>query len=129
MRIKGEDISDALRAWIRTDVAEIGKTTYDIGKFLFTVASGSIGILASLQKLDPNFTPTRWTLMPYGLFAFALLLALNLVFPRNREVTGDTDLHALHLKEIRFVTRRIWLWFIVWFAAVVLSLCALLPRA
>ncbi len=67
--------------------------------------------------------------MPYGLFALALLLALNLVFPRNREVRGDTDLHALHLKEIQFVTGRIWLWFIIWFGGVVLSLCTLLPKA
>jgi hypothetical protein len=128
MGLKGEDISEALRDWIKSDVSEIGKTSYDIGKFLFTIASGSIGILASLQKLDAGFKPTGWTLSPYGLFTVALLLALNLVLPRNRKVGGDTDLHDLHAKEVRFVTQRIWFWFVAWFFAVLLSLWTLLPR-
>lgn len=104
MGLKGEDISDALRSWIKTDVSEIGKTTYDTGKFLFTVASGSMGILASLQKLDSSFTPTGWTLSPYAFFTIALLLALNLVFPRNRRVGGDTDLQrpALSGSPVRY---------------------------
>ena len=100
MGLKGEDISEALRSWIKSDVGEIGKTGYDIGKYLFAVASGSIGILASLQKLDSGFKPTGWTLSPYGLVTVALLLALNLVLPRNRKIGGDTDLHDLHAKRL-----------------------------
>ncbi len=126
MNLKGEDISEALREWVKSDITESAKTSYDIGKFLFTVASGSIGILASLQKLDPAFKPTAWTLLPYASFAFALLLSLNLVIPRNKQVGGDTDLYDLHAKEIRFVTQRIWTWFFIWFSGVGLSLWTLL---
>lgn len=129
MKLKGEDISDALRAWIRSDITDIGKNTYDLGKFFFTVTSGSIGILASLQKLDSGFTPTAWDLSPYVLFTIALILALNLVLPRNRNVGSETDLHGLHGTEVKFVTSRVWIWFSLWLIAVLFSLCTLLRKA
>ena len=122
MQLKGEDVSDALRTWIRTDIQEIGKTGYDLGKFQFTMVATSMGLVATLQKLEPTFKPSFWNLLPYVPLAFALLLSLNLVLPRDRVVKGDTDLHALYVAEVTFLNRRVWTWFFFWLGGMAWSL-------
>ncbi|PYI93624.1 MAG: hypothetical protein DME97_05040 [Verrucomicrobia bacterium] len=129
MNLRGEDTADALREWIKTDIAEMTKTGYDMGKFFFTAASGSIAILASLQKLDSAFQPTARTLSPYAFFTIALFLGLNLVLPRNRLLSGDTDLHTLYATEFKFIIRRIYFWCAAWFAGVLTSLWVILKPA
>ena len=128
IRLLGENTADALRDWVKADITELASTAYDLGKFCFTVSSGSIGLLASLQKLDSAFTATSWTLLPYAVFAVTLLLSLNLVMPRNKNVVGDTDLHELHAQEVSFITSRLWIWFVVWLCGLILSLSTLLKQ-
>jgi len=125
MRLKGEDVSDALRDWVKSDLKDSGKTAYDLGKFVFTVSSSSIGILATLQKLDPKFHSTWSSWVPYVPFALSLVLSLVLVLPRKRSIPGDTDLYSLYAKDVNRVVRRFWAWFALWSAGVLATLWSL----
>lgn len=126
MKLRGEDVAASMREWCAANVKESGNRAYDLGKFLFTVSSGSIPILASLQKLDPAFQPRLWSLVPYGLFLLSLLFALNLVFPRNRRLKDDENIIELYQAELKFVTQRLRVWFSVWFAGLLLSIVSLI---
>jgi hypothetical protein len=51
---------------------------------------------------------------PYIILFISLLLSLNLVLPRDNEVSGDTDLLKAYNEEIEFIRSRIWFWFFSW---------------
>jgi hypothetical protein len=114
MTLKGEDVSVALRDWVKLGIIEVGKNSYDSGKFFFGVTVGSMGLIATLQKLDSKFVLSLLNISPYIILFISLLLSLNLVLPRDNEVSGDTDLLKAYNEEIEFIRSRIWFWFFSW---------------
>lgn len=126
--IKGEDIQQALIEWVKSDIKDIGKTSNDVGKFFFSVSVSSMALLATLQKLDSSFTPTFSRLIPYGILLISLLLSLNFILPRNIKVTGSSNLTKLHMDEVKFITSRIWFWFVAWLIGVISALFILLGK-
>lgn len=126
MRIKGEDTYSALVEWVKNGVKDTSARSYDLAKFLFTVSSSSIGLLAALQKLkEPAALPAIFVLGPHAIFTISLLLALRLILPRESNVAGSDDLHELHKAHIKYMVRETKLWFSVWFVGLAASITTL----
>lgn len=49
LRLKGEDVHDGLREWVKSDLKESPRQGYDLGKFFFSVSVGTIGALAAID--------------------------------------------------------------------------------
>ena len=61
----GQDTATALREWIADDIKEASKRIFELGKFLFGVSSGSVGVLVTISKFSKNTwnSPEWWSLV------------------------------------------------------------------
>lgn len=124
MLLRGEDVADALREWVKSELKEGPRQAYDLGKFFFTVSIGTVGAIGTVEKL--NVTPAldgplRTSL---GLLTLSILAALGLAFPRVQRVNGDTDLFERYRTQIRFTQAAVVLWALLWGAGLVFGMFA-----
>jgi hypothetical protein len=115
MNFKGEDLEAGLVDWVKSEIKETPKQSYDLGKFFFTVSIGTVGAIATLEKL--NQTSAIDTPMITSLVALflSMLIALDLARPRKLKIDGSTDLQKAYQDQIEKVLFRMGLWFTSWF--------------
>ncbi|MBF0528668.1 MAG: hypothetical protein HQK55_05240 [Deltaproteobacteria bacterium] len=114
MKITGEQIDEGVKAWIVDELKNGPAKEYDIGKFFFTVGSGTIGFLFVALKLN-NPSP-NWTVsltVSFIALIIATLVSLVMVIPKKWSINEETDLHEKRAAIIKWTIREIYIWFIV----------------
>lgn len=121
IRLRGEDAADAMREWVRDDIKRGPGQRHELGKFCFTVSAGTIGAIAAIEKLNASSSVDFAMALAFGLLFVSTVVGVYLASPRRVEVGGETDLEALHRKEIREVVCTVWAWFGLWLVATVIG--------
>lgn len=121
IRLRGEDADEALREWIKTDIRESPKQTYELGRFFFSVSVGTVGVLAAIEKLNDKSVVDLALAVSIVLLLGAILMALYLATPRMREVRGNTDLRKAYVYRAKKVRIIVWCWFALWLVGVVVG--------
>ena len=120
-----DQICAAALAWVQDEIKTGPASLVDVGKFFFTVSTGSVAVVAAISKLVPNFQ-VGWVIgISMLLYLGSVVVAVIIVFPQVWKLSDTTDLLAVDRKKI--ARGRIWTiaWLAVWLAAVVLTLIAL----
>ncbi|HEY3138802.1 MAG TPA: hypothetical protein VGL29_22455 [Blastocatellia bacterium] len=116
MKIRGEDVSEGLREWAKSELKEGPKQGYDLGKFFFSVSAATIGAIAAIEKLNSTAKLDRPMVVGLSLLFVSILVSIHLVLPRKHALGGETDLLMEYNRQINRVIRCVWLWFILWLA-------------
>jgi hypothetical protein len=124
LRLKGEDVHDGLREWVKSDLKESPRQGYDLGKFFFSVSVGTIGALAAIDKLNQTTRIDAPLLISLGILFASIIVSLILALPRRNSVGGDSDLHAEYRKCISRIIRWSWFWFVLWLGGAILGIWA-----
>jgi hypothetical protein len=114
MKMRGEDTEAGLREWVKAEIKEGPKQTYDLGKFFFSVSTGTIGAIVAIEKLNQQSAMDCPMIAGLVLLSFSVLVALDMARPRKYAIGGDTDLLDEYLRQIRFAQVRTWIWFVIW---------------
>lgn len=125
IRPRGQDTVEAFREWAKDEIKSGVERAYDLGKFLFTVSSATIGLLVGFSKAF-SVEPTKASV------AFAILvltgsigIALWMVIPRIWVLRPQTDLAQEYADIITLSRIQLWLWTALWGIGVVCILWAL----
>jgi hypothetical protein len=123
MRIRGEDVQQGLRDWIKADLKDSPRMGTDLGKFFFSVSAGTIGALTTIQKVNTASAglPTALTGSIVTLFV-SIWVALVMVLPKKRRFSGESELQEEYTKAIDAVVMLAWVWFMLWFSGTVVGL-------
>jgi hypothetical protein len=114
MILKGQDVHDGLREWIKTDIREISAKGYDLGKFLFSVSVGTLGALTALIKIDSSTQINTPFIVSASILFISIVIAISIVLPKSIPVGDNIDLLDLYRKQLQAIIRVIWAWFFVW---------------
>ncbi len=120
-----DQICAAALTWMQDEIKTGPASLTDIGKFFFTVSTGSIAAVAAIAKLGSSFQ-VGWVIsLSMLLYLVSVALAVVIVFPRVWSLSSTTDLLTEYRKKIK--RGRLWTigWLLVWLTAVILSLVAL----
>lgn len=124
MKMRGEDTESGLREWVKSEIKDGPKQTYDLGKFFFSVSTGTIGAIVAIEKLNQQSAMDCYMVIGLLLLAVSIVVALDMARPRKYMVGGDTDLLDEYSRQIRFAQVRTWMWFAVWAAGTVFGALA-----
>jgi hypothetical protein len=114
IRPRGEDTVTALRDWAKDELKGGPARAYDLGKFFFTVSTGTAGLVTGVIKLGtPNSYP-KSLIYSLVVFGMSILVTLNMVRPRVWTLGDSTDLINEHERTIKLAVRRMWVWFGLW---------------
>lgn len=127
VQLRGDDTVTGLRDWIKTELKEGPRQSYDLGKFFITVSTGTIGALAAIEKLKPVAGSPNAPLLftGFAVLVAAMVIGLYFALPKILPVSGNSDLLDLYEKQIRSTTRWAWVWFGMWFIGTILGVCAI----
>lgn len=115
IKIKGEDTSEALRNWIKSDIEECPtKQGYNLGKFFFSVSVGTIGALVAIEKWNKMPQIDCPMLLALILLFVSIIIALILAIPKPYFVGDETDLLEEYKKQVNKVGGYSWAWFSFW---------------
>lgn len=115
MRITGQQIADGVKAWIADELKSGPSREYDLGKFLFTVGSGTIGFLLVAAKLDRPVASWNGALLAsFLLLLAAIAISMVMVMPKKWGIDDTTDLFDRRAEIIRRTVLEAWLWFATW---------------
>jgi len=122
--LRGQDVVEGLREWMKAELKEGPRQAYDLGKFFFTVSIGTVGAIATIEKL--NGEPAMDSAMLTSLLFLTVsgVLALFLALPRVQRVGGDTDLQEKYIAQIRLIRAVAIAWVILWLAGLLLGVIA-----
>lgn len=114
IKMKGEDLEAGLIDWVKSEIKEAPKQSYDLGKFCFTVSIGTVGAIATIEKLNPTSALDQPMIASIVILFFSMLFALDLARPKISKISGDTDLQKAYQAQIESVVWRLGLWFLFW---------------
>lgn len=121
INLKGEDLETGLVEWVKSEIKEAPMQAYDLGKFFFTVSIGTVGALATLEKLNQVSAMDTSMILSMLLLFGSMISALDLARPRKILVGGATDLQVAYQEQIDALLRRIYVWFFIWLAGAVIG--------
>lgn len=124
MKMRGEDTELALRDWVKAEIRDGPKQTYDLGKFFFSVSTATIGAIVAIEKINQQSLMDRPMIAALMLLSISILVALDMARPRKYVVRGDTDLLDEYSRHIRFAQVRTWIWLVIWAAGLVFGAIA-----
>ena len=73
-RIRGEDVDLGLKEWINEELKSGPGKEYDLGKFFFTVSSGTIGFLLAAEKLTGGATWDCYLILSFAALIGSIIL-------------------------------------------------------
>ena len=126
MRPKGSDVDNSIYKWAENELIQGPSRGYDIGKFFFTVSSGTLGLIIGLFKVYTTIKFDYICLLSILFYFISITFAINLVKPKIWKLTGDTDLYNEYIKHVKRLILNMWLWVITWLIATILGLYRLL---
>jgi hypothetical protein len=114
MKLKGQEVEESIKDWIKSEIKVGPSRGYDLGKYFFSVSTGTIGVLIMIEKLNPT-TKIGAPLIASMLILFiSVLLAICMTKPGIVSVGEDVDLLDQYEKSVRSIIKRVWWWFIIW---------------
>jgi hypothetical protein len=122
MRPTGEEIAQAIKDWVKDEIKASPSRSYELGRFLFGVSVGTVGIISAIAKIGPNQPFSIGYKLCLVCFSLSILVALNMARPRNWKIDSDTNLFDEHKRLIDRGIRHTIVWFIVWFSGFALGL-------
>jgi hypothetical protein len=114
MRVSGQTVIDAYDDWIKTEVKGGPPQRSDLGKFAFSVAVGTLGAVAAIEKLNETARMDIPMFISVMALFGAMVLSLLLAMPHILEVSAESDLRLIHSREVEAIRRSMWIWFVVW---------------
>ena len=114
MKPKGEEIAQGIKAWMADEIKSSPSRSYELGRFLFGVSVGTVGMFAAIEKLGANPSFDRWFKLSLLFFSASMLSSLNMARPRNWRLNGETNLFDEHKRIIDRGIRHTIIWFITW---------------
>lgn len=114
MKMRGEDTETALRDWVKSEIKDGPKQIYELGKFFFSVSVGTIGVIATVEKLNNQSAMDCPMITSLALLAISVVVALDMARPRKYVIGGETDLLDEYLRQLRSAQIRTWIWFALW---------------
>ena len=124
MRIKGKDVDTGLREWINEELKSGSSKEYDLGKFFFTVSSGTIAFLLAAEKLTDGASWSYQLVFSFIVLLVAMIISLVMVVPKQWSVDEFTDLFDKRSGIIVRTIRETYLWFALWLVGVCLGVWA-----
>jgi hypothetical protein len=127
-RIEPEEIVAALREWAKEEVKRGPADRRELGRFLFTVSSATIGILLTLAKLGPadarGISPT----LVVGLLVLlgSILTAIHMARPQVWRAGPKTSLLEEYNRQVAHVETESLLWVVSWGMGTLLGAAAIL---
>lgn len=115
MKITGEQIAEGVKAWVADEIKNGPAKEYDLGKFFFTVGSGTLGFLLVAAKLNKPIAD--WTtplIVSFTALVGATLVSLVMVIPKKWFIEGSTDLFAKRAEIVKRTVMEARLWFCLW---------------
>ncbi len=128
INLKGQDVDDALRSWIKKDVEGISNREFELGKFFFTVSTGSAGVFLSILKLSSTVKVDMYFYSSMALMFISLVLAIGMAMPVKRKLDGETDLQDVYNQTHTEILRCSYWWFGLWIASLLLGWIAVTPK-
>jgi hypothetical protein len=126
MKITGQEIEDGVRAWIQEELKSGPAKEYDLGKFLFTVSSGTMGFLFLAERLTNNPHLDSSLIIAFFSLIFASGLSLFMIVPKGWEIKDDTDLFDKRIEIVRRTEYEAYIWFILWLIGMLCGIIAVL---
>lgn len=121
MKFKGEDLEAGLIDWVKSEIKEAPKQAYDLGKFFFTVSIGTVGALATVEKLNVQPVMDMPMIISLLFLFLSMLVALDLARPRKLLIDGATDLSGAYNAQIDALLCRVYIWFVIWLIGALLG--------
>ena len=126
MNPKGNDVADAIKEWMKSELIHSPQKKYELGKFFFGVSSSTLGIIVGLAKFSKIQFLSFTLVLSIILFVISILIALIMVLPKLIKISGEVDLFTIHEKIIRFTRFQIYIWFLLWSIGVIIGIIAIL---
>src|SRR3989304_7627465 len=111
MYLKGEDVTEGLKDWIKTELKEGPRQGYDMGKFFFTVSVGTIGAIATIEKLNAVSKLDFPMFISLFILFVSIIISLNMVRPGAIRIDGDTDIYEEYVKCMNRIISHGLYWF------------------
>lgn len=121
MKLKGEVVRAGLDDWVKAELKEGPRQHYDLGKFLFSVSTGTVGVIAAVEKLGTNPSLDLPMLGSAITLMISAAVALKLAIPRKHEVGDQTDLLGEYNTQIKAIRCHLFCWVPLWAIGVVLG--------
>ncbi|CAN96870.1 hypothetical membrane protein [Sorangium cellulosum So ce56] len=125
IRPRAAETEAAVRSWMTYELTQGTARAYDLGKFLFTVAIGTAGLIAALLK-DMKQPWIGVAAMIACILAAGV--ALDLAWPQVWSLGGHTDLLARYNTSMGRSMRLLKIWTFAYAVAFGLSVAAILSR-
>jgi hypothetical protein len=125
MKLRGEDVVDGLRGWLKAELNEGPRQGYDLGKFFFSITLSTIGAIAAIERLNPNAQLGTLLAIAMGVLALSMGPALRLLYPRKYRLAGETDMLQEYEVRIDAVRGNARIWFMLWLVGSILGAVAL----
>jgi hypothetical protein len=125
MRLRGEDVEEGLRGWIKSELSDGPKQSYELGRFLFSVTLGTAGLFVAIGELREVGSLSAY----FGWALFLLLLsaapALDLAMPKAMNLGGSTDLVEAYNTRVKLIKRHLLAWLALWLIGTILGAASL----
>lgn len=118
VKLSALEATVAYKAWIAENIKNVDSERNSSGKFLFSVASGSIGVFVGLLKLSgvKRLQVNEWVSL--GCFSFSALLAILIFVPPAIDLSLNHNLQTKHEEMVKRIRLLTVLWFIIWIVGV-----------
>ncbi|MBC8433846.1 MAG: hypothetical protein H8D96_18195 [Desulfobacterales bacterium] len=127
MKLRGQDVEDGLRDWIKGELKDAPSQKYDLGKFFFTVSIGSIGVLVAIEKLSSSSQIDLPLIVSFVFLFAAIIFSLSMALPEKpKTIGGLTDLLDLYTREIESIRNDSLSWFSLWITGIIFGGFAIL---
>jgi hypothetical protein len=121
MKLRGQDVEDGLREWVKGELKEGASRGYDLGKFFFSVSAATIGVLATIETLSSSAKVDILLITSIIILFLSSILAIEMVLPSIQSVGGESDLLDDYHRRVVSTIRRVWLWVILWLIGTIMG--------
>jgi hypothetical protein len=114
IRMRGEDTENALRDWAKKDLVDSSTQIYELGRFLFSVSSGTAALFLTLKKISTQSSLNCCLIISMLFFLLTIILALYLAIPKLWKISGETDLLSVQRTRVLWAVNKVYIWLIIW---------------
>lgn len=118
MKLTGQEVNDSIKDWIKKDIKEGPSKAYDLGKFFFSVSTGTIGILIVIEKLNSISKIDTPLIISLLFLLISTIIAITMTTPSVVAIGEDVDLYNKYKESVKDIVKRVWIWFFIWIAGI-----------
>lgn len=124
LKLSADEVAESLKKRQLNDIENFSSIILDIGKFLFTVATTSIGILVAITK----FTETNWGFSAWAsvvCFSASSVVALFIIMPLPVNIGKNTDVQKIYNNMVILSAILLVLWLVSWMLGIFIAISLL----